>query len=86
VSHPEVRAIMEQERAVLLQRVLAGLPPEVPRSPAVMLAVQGWGHFTEATELAWVTDGGIDRAHLRELCGRVLTGAIVAAMELDGAG
>jgi hypothetical protein len=83
MSHPEVRAIMENERTALLEMVLSGLPPEAPRSPAVILAVKGWQSFVEGAELAWLADRGIDRAHLTELCSRALYGAILAAIEVD---
>ncbi len=83
MSHPEVRAIMESERSALLEMVLSGLPPEAPRSPTVTLAVKGWQSFVEGAELAWLADGGIDRAHLSELCSRALYGAIGAAIEVD---
>ena len=83
MSHPEVRAITEGERTALLEMVLAGLPPEVPRGPAVTLAVRGWRSFVEGAELAWLADGGLDRARLSELCSRVLYGAILAAIEVD---
>lgn len=83
MADPEVRAIMEDQRSALQEMVLQGLPPEVPRGPAVTLAVKGWGSFVEGAELAWLAGGGIDRAHLSELCSRVLYGAILAAIEVD---
>jgi hypothetical protein len=83
MSHPEVRAIMDGERNALLEMVLSGLPPEAPKSPTVVLAVKGWQSFVEGAELAWLTDGAIDRAHLTELCSRALYGAILAAIEID---
>jgi AcrR family transcriptional regulator len=82
-SHPEIKAVMESGQTALLEMVLAGLPPEVPRGPAVTLAVQGWGSFVDGVELAWLTNGGMDRALVRELCSRVLVGSIVAAIEVD---
>jgi len=83
-QYPEgFRAITEGERMTLLEMVLAGLPPEVPRGPAVTLAVKGWRSFVEGAELAWLADGGLDRARLSELCSRVLYGAILAAIEVD---
>jgi hypothetical protein len=83
MSHPEVRAIMESERSALLEMVLSGLPPEAPRSPTITLAVKGWQSFVEGAELAWLADGGIDRAHLTELCSRTLYSTILAAIDLD---
>jgi hypothetical protein len=83
MSHPEVRAIMESERGALLEMVLSGLPPEAPKTPTVVLAVKGWQSFVEGAELAWLTDGAIDRAHLTELCSRTLYGVIIAAIEVD---
>jgi AcrR family transcriptional regulator len=83
MAHPEVRAIMDDQRSALQEMVLQGLPPEVPTGPAVTLAVTGWGSFVEGAELAWLAGGGIDRAHLSELCSRVLYGAILAAIEVD---
>jgi hypothetical protein len=83
MSHPEVRAIMDGERNALLEMVLSGLPPEAPNSPTVTLAVKGWQSFVEGAELAWLADGGIDRARLTELCSRMLYGAIIAAIEVD---
>ena len=81
--HPQVQAIMDSEQAAIVELILAGLPPEVPRSPAVALAIKAWGSFVDGVELAWLTDGGIDRAHVSELCTRVLYGAVVAAMAVD---
>jgi hypothetical protein len=83
MSHPEIRAIMDGERNALLEMVLSGLPPEAPKTPTVVLAVKGWQSFVEGAELAWLADGGIDRAHLTELCSRMLYGAIIAAIEVD---
>jgi hypothetical protein len=83
MAHPEVRVIMDSERTALLEMVLSGLPPEAPKTPTVVLAVKGWQSFVEGAELAWLADGGIDRAHLTELCSRMLYGAIIAAIEVD---
>jgi AcrR family transcriptional regulator len=85
-THPEVRAIMSGEQDALIGLLLAGLPPEVPVGPSVMLAVKGWGSFVDGAVLAWLTDGGIDRGHVCELCSRVLYGAIIAAIEVDKKG
>ena len=82
-SHPEVQAIFQAGQNTIRELILANLPPEVPLTPAITLAVKGWGSFVDGAELAWLADGGIDRDHVRELCSRVLVSAILAAIEVD---
>jgi AcrR family transcriptional regulator len=82
-THPEIEAIMEGERAVIREMLLEGLPPEVPRGAAIELALKGWMSFVDGVELAWLTDGGLDRVQVRELCSRVLVGAVLAAIEVE---
>jgi AcrR family transcriptional regulator len=84
-THPEIQEIIESERIVVRKMMLEGLPPEVPRSEAVELALKGWGSFVDGVELAWLDGGKMDRVEVRELCSRVLVGALVAAIEVGKA-
>ncbi len=82
-SHPEVQAIFQAGQNTIRELILANLPPEVPLTPTITLAVKGWGTFVDGVELAWLADGGSERDHVRELCSRVLVSAIAAAIEVD---
>jgi AcrR family transcriptional regulator len=82
-THPEVRAILDGEEATIRDMLIAGLPAEVPRGPAVKLAIEGWGAFVDGILLAWLADKGMARDRVNELCGRMLVSAVTAAMELE---
>ncbi|TIC84395.1 TetR/AcrR family transcriptional regulator [Nocardioides sp. GY 10127] len=49
----QLRAIYEETREALVDRVLAGEPALVADSPAARLAVRGWAAFVEEVVLAW---------------------------------
>ncbi len=85
-THPEIQEIVDSGQAIILELLLSNLPPEVPRGPAVELALKGWGGFVDRAELAWLADRRADREQVRELCGRMLVSAIFVAVEVDKKG
>lgn len=81
-SHPEIQEILSRGQAVILDLIVSNLPPDVPRSPVIELALKGWGGFVDQTELAWIVGGGASREQIKELCSRMIVAAILAAIEV----
>jgi AcrR family transcriptional regulator len=84
-AHPEVRAILERERTFHREFIEQRLPPEVPRGAALTVALRGWLHFVDGAVLAWLEGGQLERQQVRELCTRVLTSSVIAAVKVDRA-
>ncbi len=84
-AHPEVRAILEQERTFHREFIEECLPPEVPRGAALTVALKGWLHFVDGAVLAWLEGGALERQQVRELCTRVLTSSVIAAVKVERA-
>jgi AcrR family transcriptional regulator len=84
-AHPEVRAILERERTFHREFIEERLPPEVPRGAALTVALRGWLHFVDGAVLAWLEGGDLERQQVRELCTRVLTSSVIAAVKVDRA-
>lgn len=84
-SHPEIQEILERGQAVILDLIVSNLPPEVPRTPLIELAIRGWGGFVDRFELAWIADGGATREQIKEVCSRMIVAAIAAAVEVSNA-
>lgn len=82
-SQPKVSAILERQRGEHLQMMTDALPPEIPRSPLVKATLEGWLHFADGIQLAWLRSSDLDRGKMSELCGRVLFGAVIAAAEVE---
>jgi AcrR family transcriptional regulator len=82
-SHPEMQEIVERGRRLVLDLIVLNIPPEVPRSPLIELAIKGWGGFIDRLELAWIADGGLSRQEVRELASRALFAIVIAAIEID---
>lgn len=84
-THPEIDAVLAQGRAIVLELLIANIPPEVPRDGVLELALKGWGGLVDRIELDWIADGGATREQVRELCSQLLVAAVVAAVEVDKA-
>jgi AcrR family transcriptional regulator len=82
--HPKVRAVIERERKARLQLIGESLPAEVHRTPAVTTTLEGWLHFADGVQLAWLDGPRIPLEQIAELCVRVLIASVEAAMRLDG--
>jgi AcrR family transcriptional regulator len=81
---PKIKAIVERERAERLKLAAETVPARVRRRPAVTATFQGWLHFAEGVQMAWLTGRKIPRAEIAELCVRVLESSIQAAEQLNG--
>jgi AcrR family transcriptional regulator len=79
-ADPQVRAIVERERGVFLERLLAdaGRAP-----PALRAALHGWVSFVEGASLEWLADRELRPEQMRELLLRALDGAVAAARAVD---
>jgi AcrR family transcriptional regulator len=80
-SVPEVRELVERVRSQTAERILAGIAPESPPSPALRVAVRGWLWFMDGAVLDWLEHRDIDRARLHGLLLGTLLGAVTAAGE-----
>lgn len=82
-AHPEVRKVLERERAFHRELLEERLPEEVPRGPALTVALKGWLHFLDGAVFAWLEQHTLDRAQVCELCSRTLYGIVVAAVRVQ---
>ena len=78
---PEVRELVERVRSQTAERIVAGIAPGRPPSPALRVAVRGWLWFMDGAVLDWLEHGDIDRARLHGLLLGTLLGAVTAAGE-----
>lgn len=81
--YPELREIVEEGQRITIDLIMSNIPPEVPRGPALELAVNGWGGFVDRAELTWLADPKADRDQVLELCARMIVSAITTAIEVD---
>lgn len=82
-SQPAVAAIVERERKERLDRILDGLPDGVRPTAAVVATVEGWLHFVDGVQLAWLESRHLEREQLTDLCGRVLMASLTATIQLE---
>ena len=75
----EVREIVERVRSDTADRILAGIAPGRPPSPALRAAVRGWLWFMDGVLLDWLEHEDMDRSTLRALLLETLAGALRAA-------
>ena len=81
---PKVRALIERERKARLQLIGESLPADVRSTPAVTATLEGWLHFADGVQLAWLDSPRIPLEEIAELCVRVLIASVEAAMQVDG--
>jgi AcrR family transcriptional regulator len=83
-SDPEVERIVDATRALLCERLLAGLPQVTPTS-LVRTAMRGWLGFCEATSLDWIDqERSLPRDALRNLMLDVLLAIVPIAARIGG--
>ena len=79
-SDPEVRAIVDENRAVFALRIIDAMVEQgAEATPAVRLAVRGWIGFVEAVSLDWVERGEVTRPEVLALLVQTLGWAVTAA-------
>ena len=83
-NDPEVRAIVDDVRRAMTDRILDNLArrvePPVPPTPQVRVAVRGWVGFAEAASLDWLEHREVSREQLRDLLASTLVAAVTAAV------
>ncbi|HEY8866881.1 MAG TPA: TetR/AcrR family transcriptional regulator [Solirubrobacteraceae bacterium] len=82
-SDPEVRAILDRERATFLAMIVEGLGDDVKLTGALEIALYGWFGFVEDTTLRWLQRGGLERGEVLELLVESLRGVLTAAGVVD---
>lgn len=83
-SDPEVAALVEEQRQVVISRVLRGLSLDNP-TPAIRTALRGWLGFIDAACLDWVAHRDLDRTAVRTLLSSSLQAALLTAVQVDPA-
>jgi AcrR family transcriptional regulator len=83
-SDPDVRAILQRERDLVIARVVDGLGLG-RETPALRIALEGWMSSMEGATLAWLDRRELDRDQVRELLIGLLGGALAAASAIDPA-
>ena len=81
-SDPEVTALVEQQRAVVVRRVMVALGLEEP-PPPIRVALRGWLGFIDAACLDWVDHGDVPRRSVRALLANSLQAALLTAVQMD---
>jgi AcrR family transcriptional regulator len=81
-SDPEVRAILQAERDLVIARVVEGLG--LRKTPAALrVGLEGWMSAMEGATLAWLDKRDLKPDQLRELLLGMLGGALAAASAMD---
>ncbi len=80
-SDAEVREIVEETRAVMIERFLEGMERGEP-GPGVRLALRGWLGFCEEASLAWLDRRDVPRRELVTILMMVLGSALAAAGQM----
>jgi AcrR family transcriptional regulator len=83
-TDPEVRAILAEERGLVVRRIVESLGEREPR-PALRTSLHGWLSFMEGATLDWLDARDLERGQLRELLLAALAGALGAAHAVDRA-
>jgi AcrR family transcriptional regulator len=81
-SDEEVRAIVNEVRTLIADRILTGLGIE-PAPPALRTAVWGWIGFVEAAAIEWLEQRDLTRDTVRELMVLALVSAMDAVRRVD---
>jgi len=81
-TDPEVRDIIERQRQLVMDRVVAslGLPGA---SPALRMAIRSWIGFIDAACLDWVRHRDVERSAVRALLASSLHSALQTAAQVD---
>jgi AcrR family transcriptional regulator len=83
-SDPEVLAIIEASREVMVERLFTGpgspLAAGERRTPLARAAMRGWVGFAEAASLDWLTHRDLSQQQVRDLLVDMLVPAIQAAL------
>jgi AcrR family transcriptional regulator len=82
-SDAEVREIVDESRAVSVERAVAALPLRSAPTPQLQLAIEGWTGYVEATSLAWLERSVISRESLLELLASTFVAIVGAAAHAD---
>jgi AcrR family transcriptional regulator len=82
-SDAEVREIVEESRAVIIDRSIAGLPLKTEPTTLLRLAMEGWVGYVEATSLSWLERRTVPRDRLRELLFNTFLVVVGAAAQAD---
>lgn len=82
-SDAEVREIVEESRAVIIDRAIADLPLRSEPTTLLRLAMEGWVGYVEATSLSWLERRTVARERLRELLFNTFLVVVGAAVQAD---
>lgn len=82
-SRPRVKAIIERDQRERRELASQALPKDIKRTAAVDATLEGWLHFVEGVEIAWVQQGRkLPLEQVCDLCCQVLFASVRAAAKL----
>jgi AcrR family transcriptional regulator len=81
-SDPEVQAILEDKRSIIVTRMLEGMGLDEPR-PIFRFAARSWVGSVEAACLEWLVKREVDRKQLVKILLGSLYGTLLTAKNLD---
>lgn len=81
---PEIARIVDETRALFIDRLTSGFGQQTPQKPIVRLALRGWVGFAEAASLGWTEaiaagEPAPGQSELRELLASALMEIVRAA-------
>jgi AcrR family transcriptional regulator len=83
-ADPEVSALVEAQRQVVIARILRALGLDSPE-PAIRMAVRGWLGFIDAASIDWLTHRDVPREAVRGMLSSSLQAALLTAAQVDPA-
>lgn len=80
-SLPKIKSIIDRNHEERLELVRKALPHDVRMTAAVKATIEGWLHFVEGVEIAWLQKRKLTAEQICKLCCHVLFASVRAAGE-----
>lgn len=83
VSEPKIKKIVDRQRRERLKLATAALPKGVESSKTVRATIEGWLHFVDGVQIAWLQDRKLTAEQVCELCCHVLMASVKSAAKFE---
>jgi AcrR family transcriptional regulator len=80
---PKVRKIVDRQWRERLELATAALPEGVESTKTVRATIEGWLHFVDGIQIAWLKDRNLTAEQLCELCCHVLMASVSSAAKFE---
>lgn len=82
-SEPKIKTIVDRQRRERLKLTTAALPEKIAPGATVRATVEGWLHFVDGVQVAWLKDRRLSAEEVCELCCHVLMASVKAAAKFE---